>query len=383
MAKSSESPGSTEPRHSDVVIVGAGPAGLATAYELQRRSIECRVLERGDRPGFTWAHLYDSLILHTGRHLSALPGRPLPRSLPLFVPRAAYADYLADYAKSLHAPIETGVAVTRIEHAGANWQLHTSAGDYTSRALVMATGIVGNPYVPDFPGRAVYGGQVLHAAAYRRPADLVGPRLLVVGAGNSGGELASELAAAGRAVDIAIRSGVNVVPRDLAGIPTQYLAYAIQHWPRPLQRAIASAVGRLAIWRRGRSPLPRTSLSPIDAIPLLGYHLDDAVRAGRIRVRPGLARLTGSGAAFVDGSTENYDAILLATGYRHELDALGPLVRTDPTGHALRRDRVTSSDHDGLWFVGHNHDATGGLSNIARDAGAVATAIAGYLPQTP
>jgi len=156
----------------------------------------------------------------------------------------------------------------------------------------------------------------------------------------------------------------------------------MRRWPRSLQRAIARAVGRLAIWRRGPSPLPRTSISPIDAIPLLGYHLDDAVRAGRIRVRPGLARLTGSGAAFVDGSTGTYDAILLATGYRHELAALGPLVRTDPTGHALRHDRVTSRDHEGLWFVGHNHDATGGLSNIARDAGAVAAAIAGYLRQT-
>src|SRR6185312_11313472 len=245
MTRSSESPGSTEPRYSDVLIVGAGPAGLATAYELQRRNIACRMLERGDRPGFTWAHLYDSLILHTGRHLSALPGRPLPRSLPLFVPRAAYADYLADYAKSLNSPIETGVAVNQIEYAGANWQLHTSAGDYHSRALVMATGIVGNPYVPDFPGRAVYGGQLLHAAAYHRPTDIAGPRVLVVGAGNSGGEIASELAAAGRKVDIAIRSGVNVIPRDLAGMPTQYLAYAMRRWPRSLQRAIARAVGRL------------------------------------------------------------------------------------------------------------------------------------------
>lgn len=358
------------------IVVGAGPAGLATSCALGRRGIAHLVLERGDRPGWVWANLYNSLTLHTGRHMSGLPGMPMPRHLPLFPPREAFVAYLAEYARRFALPVRTGIEVRHVARVHGRWVLATTAGTFRATALVVATGIVTSPRLPALPGRDAFGGQVLHASAYHRPSDVAGRRVLVVGVGNSGGEIASELAAAGRLVDIAVRSGANVVPREIMGIPTQYVAHWLRQLPRPVQLGVTRMVGRMVERRRGPSPLPPAKVGPLEAIPLIGFHLVDAIRAGRVTVRPGIDRLTGTGAAFTDGSEAGYDAILLATGYTAALAPLDDLVRRDARGFARRRDRVQSADLPGLCFVGHNYDASGGLRNIARDAPLAAAATA-------
>jgi cation diffusion facilitator CzcD-associated flavoprotein CzcO len=358
------------------IVVGAGPAGLATSRELKRRGIRHLVLERGDRPGYVWANLYGSLKLHTGRHLSHLPGLALPRGVPLFVPRADFAAYLADYARRFDLPVRTGIEVRQIDRQGEGWRLDTSAGRFRAETLVMATGVVSNPRRPGFPGEAEFRGRILHAVDYHEPGDLPKGRVLVVGAGNSGGDIAVALADAGRTVEIAIRSGVNVVPYRLAGIPIQYLSKLLLFLPRPLRLPLVGMAGRLVRLRRGPSPLPLAKISPIDAIPMIGFHLEDAVKASRIVVRPGIACLTAEGAVFTDGEARRYDAIVLATGYAPALAALGTLVRLDDKGFALRNGPVQSADQPGLYFVGHRYDAAGAISNIARDAGRAAAAIA-------
>ena len=366
----------TDRRDWPAVVVGGGPAGLATSRELKRRGIAHVVLERGERVGAVWTQLYDSLVLHTGRHLSALPGLPMPRSVPLFPKRSDVIAYLADYAQAFGLPVATNVDVARIEPGSDRWCLTTSAGAFTARALVMATGIVSSPRIAHFAGEEDYRGRLVHSRAYRRPADVPGQRVLVVGVGNSGGEIAAELAQAGRTVDVAVRSGANVVPLTLAGIPIQYFGHFLLKLPRPLGNAIARGAGRLVELRRGPSPLPRAAVAPLEAIPLIGFHLVDAIRAGRIGVRPGIARLTAGGAMFTDGTSASYEAIILATGYRAALEPLGDLIRRDARGNAIRTDRVTSGDQQNLYFVGLNQDASGGLRNIAVDAPLAARKVA-------
>ena len=138
------------------------------------------------------------------------------------------------------------------------------------------------------------------------------------------------------------------------------------------------AVGGIVEKRRGPPVLPRPAYGPLDAIPLIGFNLVDAIREGLVQVRGGIERLTASGAAFADGkepSEEPFDVVILATGFAPALAPLGQLIRVDAKGFALRRDRVTSAEHDGLYFVGHNYDATGGLFNIARDSRLVARSV--------
>ena len=201
--------------------------------------------------------------------------------------------------------------------------------------------------------------------------------MLVVGVGNSGGEIASELARSGVDVTVSVRSGANVVPLTIAGIPIQYLATVVRKLPRTTQERVVGAVRRLSEKRRGPPVLPVPPHSALDAIPLIGFHLVDEIRAGRVRVRPGIEAMMTGGARFFDGREEPFDDIILATGFRPALGPLGNSIRRDARGFAVRSDRVSSADHEMLFFVGHNYDSRGGLLNIAVDAPVAAERVAG------
>ncbi|HEX6132761.1 MAG TPA: NAD(P)/FAD-dependent oxidoreductase [Longimicrobiales bacterium] len=362
-----------------VVIIGGGAAGLATARELALRRVPYRVLERGAAPGQTWADLYDSLRLHTGRHLSALRGMRMPRGTPLFPTRVHYHHYLRAYAHAYDIVVETGRAVAAVRRADRYWIVESGREQIAARAVVMATGIVANPLIPHFAGREDFergGGRVLHSAAYRRPDPFVGRRVLVVGVGNSGGEIGGELARTGIDVTVAVRSGAHVVPLTLAGIPIQYVATVVRRLPRSAQERVVAMVRGVSERRRGPPVLPVPVHSPLDSIPLIGFGLVDEIRAGRVRVRPGIDAFTAGGVRFTDGAEESFDDVILATGFQPALGILGNAVRRDARGFALRSDRVRSADHPDLFFVGHNYDSRGGLLNISADAPLAAAAAA-------
>ena len=360
----------------DALVVGAGPAGLAASRALQRRGISHRVMEKGDQPAAIWAHLYDSLTLHTGRHMSHLGERPFAKGTPLFVPRKDFVRYLQDYAAAFALPVDCSVEVRSLHLNGSGWMAETSRGILSARTLVLATGIVSNPRWPKLDGMADFGGRLMHSVDYKRPHGFAGQRVLVVGVGNSGGEIGSELARAGAAVTMAVRSGANVVPLEIGGIPIQYLSYWLRKLPRPAQEWVSERVRAMSERKHGPPVLPRPAHNALDAIPLIGFNLVNAIRDGSVAVRPGVERLTPAGARFVDGREELFDTILLATGFTAAVQPLGDLVRLDERGFARRRDRVVSDDQRGLFLIGHNYDSGGGIANIRWDAPRLAARVA-------
>lgn len=375
-----------------VLVIGAGPAGLATSRELSVRGVDHLVLERGDRIGHVWANLYDGLVLHTGKHLSALPGMAFPASAPLFPTRRDFLDYLHRYAESFQTPVQTNTEVAGVERAHDGWVVRTrqrSAASWTrgadlrSRIVVLATGIVSNPHVPAIPTHDRFRGRIIHSVAYRRPGAFVGHRVLVVGAGNSAAEISVELARAGAHVTIAVRSGARVVPRELFGIPIQYFAVALAALPRPMNRLVNELVTSLSARSRGPAVLPRAASRQCSNVPLIGFHLIDAIRAATIRLKGGVSEFTADAVRFDDGSEEAFDHVILATGYRAAVRALGDLIRTDDCGFATRHTRVVSRDQPDLYFVGHNYDTRGGLRNIAQDARLAAKLVARSLSPIP
>jgi cation diffusion facilitator CzcD-associated flavoprotein CzcO len=358
------------------VIIGAGPAGLAASRQLQRRGLEHVVLEGGDAIASAWRNLYDSLTLHTGKHMSALPGMPFPPRTPLFPTRRQFLDYLEAYAGRFSLPVRTGCAVSAAERLDGVWRLRTTRGEITAGTLVVAAGILSNPQIPAIEGRGRFRGRMIHSIGYLRPDPFARQRVLVVGTGNSGGEIAAELATAGSAVAVAVRSGRNVLPRQLLGIPIQYYACVVGLLPVPLQKAIVSLTGRFASVRRGPPVLPPAGTSTCPDVPLIGFHLVDAIRSGRVVVRGGVDAFTERGARFSDGLEEPFDSVILATGYRAALGFLGDHVRLDRCGFAMRERRVVSLDQPHLYFVGQTYDTRGGLYNIGRDARLAARLIA-------
>jgi cation diffusion facilitator CzcD-associated flavoprotein CzcO len=332
------------------------------------------VLERGE-VAESWSRLYDSLTLHTGKHMSHLPGMRFPRGTALFLPRDRFLEYLHEYRRRFALPIESHAEVTSIVREDGHWRVDANGKSIVADAVVVASGIIANPRMPIVPGIEEFRGEVRHSVTYRRPDEVRGKRVLVVGAGNSAGEIASELGREGIDTTVAVRSGANVVPLQLLGIPIQYLAYVIRSLPRPAREVIVGVMRKLTELRNGPPVLPRPNVGPLDSIPLIGFRLVDAIRNGSVKLRGGVERFTPNGVRFLDGTEEPFDVVLLATGFKAALGFLGSQVTTDERGFGKRRHRVVSTDQPNLFFVGHNYDATGGLTNIRRDAPLAAEAV--------
>ncbi len=305
--------------------------------------------------------------------MSALPGFAYPRGTPLFPTRDQFVTYLREYASHSALKVETDSDATLVRPGGEGWIAVVNDREVHGRAVVMATGIMSKPLTPELAGRESFEGEVTHSVSYRRPDSITGKRVLVVGVGNSGGEIASELGEAGYDVTILVRRGANVVPRSIAGIPIQYLAASMKRLPHAVRNRVANVVQRLSELKRGPAVLPRPPWTALDAIPIIGFHLVDAIRAGKVTLKIGtIERLVLGGVVFSDGSRRAFDHIIMATGFAPALDTLGTLIRRDERGFAVRRDNVTSADQPGLWFVGQRYDSTGALANIKVDAIAVA-----------
>ncbi len=362
----------------DAVIVGGGPGGLAVAQQLGARGFSSIILEKGTFPGWMWAQTYDSLCLHTGKHLSALPGMPFAKGTNLFPSRAEFLSYLESYTERFSLPLTTGVEARALKRRDGVWQVETNEGTYAARAVVAASGIMSSPVLPNLPGMETFKGELIHSSLYRRPEGYARKRVLVVGIGNSGAEIAVEFACAGARVAVSVRSGANVVPRSVAGLPTQYLGWGISWLPRGAQLRLTRLFGLFGAIVRGGNPIPRKrGQSNCPDVPLIGLKLTNAIQSGSIALLPGIVGLTADGANFADGSKHGFASIVFATGYRAAVEWMGSYAERDECGFAKRRDRVRSMTYPDLYFIGHNYDGRGGLYNIAVDAKRIARHIVG------
>ena len=301
--------------------------------------------------------------------MSTLPGHGYREGTPLFPTRVQFVEYLRDYAERFALKVECNSVVSGLRRDGDRWIAAVNGDTVEGSAIVMATGIMSKPITPDIPGRNTFRGEIIHSVEYRQPESFAGHQVLVVGVGNSGGEIASELGNAGVETTILVRRGANVVPRAIAGVPIQYLSASMKRLPIGARRRFAKAVRRLAELRHGPPVIPYPPWTAADSIPVIGFHLVDALRNRRLILKLGtIDRVEGEGVVFSDGSRGSFDRIILATGFAPALDLLGPLVRRDERGFAIRSGNVTSVDQPNLYFVGQRYDTTGAIANIKADA---------------
>jgi cation diffusion facilitator CzcD-associated flavoprotein CzcO len=366
-----------------VVVVGAGPAGLATAACLERRGVAVTVLEAGPGLATSWRNHYACLHLHTVKQHSGLPGLPFPREAPRYPSRAQVVDYLERYAAHFGIAPRTGEPVRRIAADGDALAVESARARYRARAVVVATGNNRVPNPDRLPEQERFRGELLHSGRYRDAAPFAGRRVLVVGAGNTGAEIALDLAEHGAKPTLSIRTPVNVVPRDFLGMPTQVTSIRMSRFPIGFGDRVGRVVSRLAFGNLARHGLLRPELGPLSSIklrgriPLIDVGTIAAIKRGAIGVKPALARFTEGGAEFADGSALEADAAILATGYRPGLagivDVAGAL---DDDGYP--RDWRGGGAHPGLYFVGYEDVSTGLLREIARQAEAVAADVAAH-----
>jgi putative flavoprotein involved in K+ transport len=339
-----------------VIVVGAGSAGLAAAAMLQRSGERVVVLDRSEI-GAVWTSRYDRLHLHTVRWLSSLPGWRMPRSYGKWPSRDAVAAYLRTYAERNALDVRVPVEVTRIDRDEDGWSVVTSDGPYEARRVVVATGHNDLPFIPDWQGEL--DGPVEHSARYRNGEPYRGKRVLVAGSGNSGAEIAVDLCEHGAAaVLLSVRTPPAIVRRDTLGIPSQLLGIASGRLPVRVVDTIASSIRRVAIPNLEPYGLvaparPYSDFLRTRTLPILDVGIVDAVRSGRVRVVAALDGFEPDAALLRDGTRERVDAVVAATGYRSNLDALvGHLDVLDPHGEPLVYGAVEHPSAPGLHFVG-------------------------------
>ncbi|GAA1948268.1 NAD(P)/FAD-dependent oxidoreductase [Microbacterium deminutum] len=371
----------------EVLVVGAGPAGLATAACLQRKGIDALILDRGADVGDTWRSRYDRLHLHTPRIQSALPGLRMPAEYGRWVSKDDVADYLRRYARHHAILPRFRSEVRRLERHGGHWTALTDGGEVSARLVVLATGYANSALRPAWPGQETFGGDILHASEYRTATPYVGRNVLVVGAGNSGAEIAADLAAGGAGtVHLSVRTPPNVIPRQLGPLPTTLVAIPMDYSPAWLVDPVNRLLQRwtLGDLTRYGLPAPRAGLvaqaRATGLTPTIDVGMVASLRAGRVMPVAAVERFDGGEVVLVDGSRLTPDAVIAATGYSTGLAPMvGHLGVLDHRGHPLVTGVRTLPSAPGLRFMGLSFPLKGQLLQINLDARAVARVVAAEL----
>lgn len=360
---------------SPIVVVGAGPAGLAAAAALKSRGLAVRLLDRGPAVGANWRTRYDGFHLNTVRWLSHLPGLRMPSRMGRWVGRDDFVEYLERYAAHHQLRLHPDVRVLRIDpDPKRRWLVATDAGELDAPAVVVATGAFDVPITPPWPGQSRFRGDLRHASEYRNPAPYAGQHVVVVGCGASGLEIATLLARGGVAqVNLSVRSCQNLFTRQWHGLPLTPLP-AMQRLPTAVLDVSGAALQRL-LGKDWPSPLPRaearlgTALRRDGREPVVADGAVEALREGRIRLVPGVADLLEHAVLLDDGQTLRGDAVIAATGYVNSLGKLvGHLGVVDERGLPLACDGKAITAAPGLAFVGFEPTVTGRLLRMSRQA---------------
>ena len=380
----------TSLREPQLIVVGAGPAGLAAAAEARRNGLTAQVLDGAEAVGASWRGHYDRLRLHTTRGLSGLPGVPIPARLGRWVARDDFIAYLEHYARKAGAPIRLGVRVDRIDAVSRGWRLTTSKGELEAGQVVVATGHNHTPRLPDWPGKSGFTGELSHSSAYRNPTVFRGRDVLVVGVGNSGAEIAADLVDGGAGkVWISIRTPPNIVRRDgPAGIAPQQLGILMRPLPIKIVDPLSLLVQKLVIGDLSRygiaAPSSGVATRVLDGhIPLIDVGFLAHLKAGHIEVVPGVTGFEG-GEVICGERRMKADAVIAATGYSPGLEPMvGHLGVLDPKGHPRFHAPQSSPQAAGLFFIGYSNPISGNLREISHDARALGSVLAMDAGVTP
>jgi glycine/D-amino acid oxidase-like deaminating enzyme len=366
-----------------VLVVGAGPAGLATAASLRKRGLEALVVDRGSAVGDSWRNRYDRLHLHTPRVQSALPGMRIPKSAGRWVARDDMVRYLADYAAHHRIEPRFGTTVHRLERDGDEWAAQTDDGKLRARQVVLASGFNSEPVLPAWPGADAFAGELLHSSAYANPEPFRGKDVLVVGAGNTGAEIAADLADGGAAsVRLAVRTPPNVIRRELGPVPMTLLGVSLDFTPSWLADPLNGFLQRRFVGDLTRYGLPAARQGVVaqqratGVTPTIDVGLIEALKAGRVTPVAALERFEGRDVVLADGTRLQPDVVLAATGYSTGLaPVVGHLGVLDDRGRPVVRGARIVPAAPGLRFVGLSSPLKGLLFQISLDARAASRAI--------
>jgi len=360
--------------HTETLVVGASISGLALGAALQKQGIEFTIIEKENAIAQPWRNHYERLHLHTSKRYSNLPYKKFGNEIPRYPSRQQVIDYLEDYRQTFNLRPLLNTRAISIRREGNVWVTETNNGQFSSRYLIMATGAYGQSRAIDIKGIETFTGTVMHSQEYKTASDYADKRVLVVGFGNSACEIAIDLCEKGLYPAMAVRSPVNVIPRDVLGIPVLELSILMRRLKpsvadiisKPLVDLLVGDITTLGLMKKPYGPLEQIQREA--AAPVLDIGTLRLIRKGHIKIYGGIDRVEGEKVHFIDGQTAAFDVIVAGIGYRRNYAEIANVGRE--RFEDLRRpvDRQEFFGKDGLYFCGYWVSPTGQIREIGMDA---------------
>lgn len=364
--------------YTDTLIVGASIAGLASAACLQKHGLKYSIIEKQSKVAAPWRNHYDRLHLHTNKRVSHLPFKKFDRTIPRYPSRQQVVEYLEAYQTEFKINPVFNTEVRSIRKEGDYWITDNTSGTFTSKYLIMATGIYGKPKPVAFKGMGTFPGPILHSYEYKTGKDFKGQNVLVVGFGNSACEIALDLYEQQAIPSMAVRSPVNIIPRDIFGIPILEISQLMSHLPPRLADTINAPLMRLLFGNINKLGLKNMSYGPFEEIkkdrniPVLDIGTLKHIRKGHIKIYNNIDNIAGNTVNFADGKREDFDAIVAAIGF---CTVFAEILQVD---NSRFKDLTVCTDQqkyfgkDGLYFCGFWLGPRGHIREIALDSQKIA-----------
>ena len=369
----------------ETLIIGAGPSGLAVAGQLRQAGLRFEIVEQADKVASKWHQHYDRLRLHTVKSLSSLPYEDFPNHYPKYVPKKQLIAYYESYAHKFKIYPHFNTSVTSITKDSEGWQFQcTHSKVFIANHVIIYKGLNRIPNIPTWNGQYVFTCDILHASAYKNPSAYQDKKVLVVGMGNTGADIALDLAEAGFDVSISVRSNPIIVPRDFMGSPVQITAKKLAKLPFGLGDFIGKMVRKIVFGNLDKYGLRMPAISPMTLrlkhgkTPTIDIGTVQKIKEGKIRLLKDIEEFKATSILFTDGHTENFDTLILATGYEAQIDSFLGNASQILNQHGEPKVKIGDGTAQGLYFMGYEKFTFGGiLGTLKQDAALIVNDIKG------
>ncbi len=348
-------------RPEKVCVVGAGPSGLIMARQLLRAGIPFDLYEKHSDVGGIWdpenpgSPMYNSAHFISSKHTSYFYGFPMPEHYPDYPSWRQLRDYIRSFARTygLYDHITFNAQVETARLVDGEWRVTVAGNEHRYRALIAAPGVTWHPNRPDFPGLDTFRGQARHSVTYRHPDEFRHQRVLIVGGGNSGADIACDAARNADAAFFSVRRGYRYIPKHIFGVP---LDVFVNEGGQPPAGVVVpedpSALVDALVGDLTRYGLPAPDHDALASHPIVNTQIIHHLSHGDITAKPDVARFTPDGVVFADGSEEQIDLVIFATGYDYKVPFVDESVFEWRNRHPQLYLNVFNRQVDSLYVLG-------------------------------
>lgn len=354
------------------LIIGAGPAGLAMAGQLSKAGIPYTIIEASENAGNAWRNHYDRLHLHTVKELSSLPHLPFPDHYPTYVSKDDLVEYFESYVDHFDIHPIYNRTVSSIIKKDKLFEVLTQSETISADRVIIATGVNRVPHIPNWPGIDDFKGLKVHSRNYKNAEPFRDKRTLVVGFGNTGAELCLDLSEHNIETIVSVRSPISVVPRDLNGRPVQVTSKQLAKLPFGLGDWLGSQIRKVYFGNLEKHGLKVSEMHPAQQLretgktPIVDIGTMAAVKAGKIKAKGDIERFTNNSVLFKDGEEIKIDALILATGYRANIEEFYPAIKSYLDKYKLPISPIGEKELSGSYYLGFDNYKLGGILGTIR-----------------